>query len=128
MNEFLYGLTRYLLKVLKNRGVNIDDIAPKSTKEIEFELQRGAIVNKQLDFSDKRLEIVNLQSKLLSTVEPAMFSIMGKAEDSWEKTTITKVWLESIKTINAKMKEHAIIINEFNEMYNKAFKPQENSK
>lgn len=124
MNEFLYGLTKYLLGVLKDRGVNIDEIAPKSKKEIAFETNRGALVTKQLDISDKRLEIANLQSKLLLTVEPSIFSILGKAEDSWEKTTVTKVWLESIRTINSKMAEHATMVNEFNDMYTKMMNPQ----
>jgi hypothetical protein len=111
--KILYSITEWLLRILKTRGVDVSQLNPKTKKDHLFDGYSNNLIDLQGAISIKRAEIIDNQRDLLAMVEPTLFNILGKSEDNWEKTTITKAWFDKLNDINYLVEEHQDLLKEF---------------
>jgi hypothetical protein len=117
MTKILFNITEWLLTILKTRGVDITTLNPKTKKDVEVEYNKNQLVGLQAQISIKRAEIIDGQRDLLGMIEPTLFNVLGQTNDSWEKTTVTKLWFDKLRTINDLIDEHQVLIKEFEDTY-----------
>jgi hypothetical protein len=117
MTKILFNITEWLLTILKTRGVDITTLNPKTKKDVEVEYNKNQLVGLQAQISIKRAEIIDGQRDLLGMIEPTLFNVLGQTNDSWEKTTVTKLWFDKLRTINNLIDEHQVLIKEFEDTY-----------
>lgn len=117
MNKILFAITEALLRVLRQRGVDVSKLRPLTKKEIEIESLSNKLYDLQANISIKRAEIVDTQKNLIVNVEPVLLSILAQTEDNWQKTTMTKIWLDSLNDINQKIDEHEELLQVFEATY-----------
>lgn len=117
MNKILFTITETLLRILRQRGVDVSKLRPLTKKEIEVETLSNKLYDLQANISIKRAEIVDTQKNLLVDVEPILLSVLADANDNWQKTTMTKIWLDSLNEINKKIDEHEELLQVFETTY-----------
>lgn len=117
MNKILFAITETLLRVLRQRGVDVSKLRPLTKKEIEVETLSNKLYDLQATISIKRAEIVDTQKNLLVNVEPIVLSVLAEANDNWQKTTMTKIWLDSLNSINRQIDEHEELLQVFEATY-----------
>ena len=117
MTKILFNITEWLLTILKTRGVDITTLNPKTKKDVEVEYNKNQLVGLQAQISIKRAEIIDGQRDLLGMIEPTLFNVLGQTNDSWGKTTVTKLWFDKLRTINNLIDEHQVLIKEFEDTY-----------
>ena len=117
MNKILFGIAQGLLTILRQRGVDISQLKPLTKKEKEVEKLSNQLYNLQATISIKRAEIVEVQRNLIVNIEPVVFDILAKTDDSWQKTTLTKIWMDKLNDINTKIEEHEELLGDFELTY-----------
>ena len=50
-------------------------------------------------------------------MEPIVFNVLSETDDSWQKTTMTKIWMDDLTEINNKIDEHEELLNLFENTY-----------
>lgn len=124
--KIIYGITEWLLKILKARGVDISKLNPRTKREALIEGTLNELRDLQSDISIKRAEIIQEQNELLSMVEPTLFNVLSESKDSWEKTSVTKLWMDKLNVINDMVGEHETLVKRFEETYIKIEKLKSN--
>jgi hypothetical protein len=71
----------------------------------------------QANISIKRAELVETQKNLIVKMEPIVFNVLSETDDSWQKTTMTKIWMDDLTEINNKIDEHEELLNLFENTY-----------
>jgi hypothetical protein len=117
--KILFFITEWLLQLLKNRGVNISKLTPKSESEKQFDIHSKFLIDLQGRISIKRADIIDNQRDLIAMVEPTLFSVLSNGEDNWQKNTTTKLWFNKLNKINELINEHQTLLNEFEGVYTK---------
>jgi hypothetical protein len=117
MNKILFAITEGLLTILRQRGVDISKLKPQTKKEKEVEELSSQLYDLQAVISIKRAEIVETQRNLIINVEPVLLNVLAETEDNWQKTTLTKIWMEKLNEINTKIEEHEELLGEFELTY-----------
>jgi hypothetical protein len=117
MNKILFAIAEGLLTILRQRGVDISKLNPLTKKEKEIEQLSNQLYDLQATISIKRAEIVETQRNLLLNIEPVLINVLAETEDSWQKTTLTKIWMEKLSDINSKINEHEELLGEFELTY-----------
>ena len=124
--KLIYNITEWLLKILKARGVDISTLNPRTKREALIEGTLNELRDLQSEISIKRAEIVQEQNELLSMVEPTLFNVLSESKDSWEKTSVTKLWMDKLNIINDMVGEHETLVKRFEETYIKIEKLKSN--
>lgn len=117
MNKILFAITESLLKLLKHRGVDITKLRPLTKKEKDIEALSNKLYDLQASISIKRAELVDIQRGLITNMEPIVFSVLAETDDSWQKTTMTKIWMDKLGDINKKIDEHEELLHVFEMTY-----------
>ena len=117
MNKILFKITEGLMTILKQRGVDISKLKPLTKKERDIETLSNHLYDLQATISIKRAEIVDIQNGLIVSMEPIVFSVLGQTDDNWQKTTLTKVWIDKLNEINVKINEHEELLQDFEATY-----------
>ena len=117
MNKILFAITESLLTILRQRGVDISKLNPQTKKEKEVEQLANQLYDLQATISIKRAEIVETQRNLIINVEPVLLNVLAETQDNWQKTTLTKVWVDKLNDINTKIDEHEELLGEFELTY-----------
>ena len=117
MNKILFTITEGLLLLLRKRGVDITQLRPVTNKEKKIEKLANDLYDLQATISIKRAEIVQIQNDLIVNIEPIIFDILSKTDDNWQKTTVTKLWLDKLHVINSKVGEHEKLLESFEMVY-----------
>lgn len=117
MNKILFGIAQGLLTILRQRGVDISQLKPLTKKEKEVELLSNELYDLQATISIKRAEIVETQRNLIVNIEPVVFDVLAKTDDSWQKTTLTKIWMDKLNDINNKIEDHEKLLGYFEMTY-----------
>ena len=112
-HRFIYYITVKLLYFLEVRGFNLGEIFMSN----DVNRLNDHLIAKQSEISIKRVEIVVLQNKLLTIIEPPLFTLLAKSNDSMEKTIITKVWIDSLQGLQKMVDEHEALVTEFTNSY-----------
>ena len=123
--KLIYNITEWLLKILKARGEDISKLNPKTKNDMLVEGTLNELRDLQADISIKRAEIIQAQNELLSMVEPTLFNVLSESKDSWEKTSVTKLWFDKLNVINDMVGEHETLVKRFEETYIKIEKLKE---
>jgi hypothetical protein len=126
VTRILYSITEWLLKILKTRGVDISTLNPKTKREVVIEGEINKLRELQSEISIKRGEIIQEQNELMSMVEPTLFNILSESKDSWEKTSVTKLWFDKLSVINDMVGEHETLVKHFEDTYTKIEKLKTN--
>lgn len=124
--KLIYNITEWLLKILKARGVDTSTLNPRTKREALIEGTLNELRDLQSEISIKRAEIVQEQNELLSMVEPTLFNVLSESKDSWEKTSVTKLWMDKLNVINDMVGEHETLVKRFEETYIKIEKLKSN--
>ena len=124
--KLIYNITEWLLKILKARGVDTSTLNPRTKREALIEGTLNELRDLQSEISIKRAEIVQEQNELLSMVEPTLFNVLSESKDSWEKTSVTKLWMDKLNVINDMVGEHEMLVKRFEETYIKIEKLKSN--
>ena len=119
MTKILYHITKWFLKILNNRGINVSSLTPQTNTEIKIERLMGNLMTISSDISIKRAGIIEEQKSLLQTLEAPVFSMLTETNDSWQKTIVTQVWFNKIEIIGDMIDEHEDLIKKFETLYNK---------
>ena len=117
MTRILYNITKWLLNILDNRGVDVSSLTPQTDTEIEIERLTEKLLILASDISIKRAGIVEEQRSLLQTLEAPVFSMLSETNDSWQKTIVTQVWLDKIQVISDMIGEHEDLVKKFEHLY-----------
>jgi hypothetical protein len=117
MNKILLAITETLLVLLKKRGVDVSVLRPLTKKEKQIELLSNRLYDLQANISIKRAELVETQKNLIVKMEPIVFNVLSETDDSWQKTTMTKIWMDDLTEINNKIDEHEELLNLFENTY-----------
>ena len=117
MNKILLAITETLLVLLKKRGVDVSVLIPLTKKEKQIELLSNRLYDLQANISIKRAELVETQKNLIVKMEPIVFNVLSETDDSWQKTTMTKIWMDDLTEINNKIDEHEELLNLFENTY-----------
>ena len=117
MNKILFSITEALLTILRKRGVDVTRLRPLTKKEKEIEVLSNRLYDLQANISIKRAEIVDIQKQLIVNMEPVVFNILAETDDSWQKTTMTKIWMDNLGEINKKIDEHEELLQNFETTY-----------
>jgi hypothetical protein len=117
MNKILFAIAQGLLTILRQRGVDISQLKPITKKEKEVEQLSNQLYDLQATISIKRAEIVEVQRNLIVNIEPVVFDVLAKTDDSWQKTTLTKIWMEKLNDINTRIEEHEELLGDFELTY-----------
>jgi hypothetical protein len=117
MNKILFGIAQGLLTILRQRGVDISQLKPLTKKEKEVEKLSNQLYDLQATISIKRAEIVEVQRNLIVNIEPVVFDVLAKTDDSWQKTTLTKIWMDKLNDINNKIEDHEKLLGNFEMTY-----------
>jgi hypothetical protein len=117
MTRILYNITKWLLKILNNRGIDVSSLTPQTDTEIKIERLTENLMILASDISIKRAGIVEEQRSLLETLEAPVFSMLSETNDSWQKTIVTKVWLDKIQIISDMIGEHEELVKKFEYLY-----------
>lgn len=113
LNRFIYYITVKLLYFLRVRGFNSEEMFMSN----DINKLNDHLIAKQSEISIKRAEIVVLQNKLLTKIEPTLFTLLAKSDNPMEKTIITEMWINSLKGLQRKVDEHETLVAEFTEGY-----------
>ena len=119
MTKILYHITKWFLKILNNRGINVSSLTPQTNTEIKIERLMGNLMTISSDISIKRAGIIEEQKSLLQTLEAPVFSMLTETNDSWQKTIVTQLWFNKIEIIGDMIDEHEDLIKKFETLYNK---------
>jgi hypothetical protein len=119
MNKILYHITKWFLKILNNKGIDVSSLTPQTSTEIKIERLMGNLMTISSDISIKRAGIIEEQKLLLQTLEAPVFSMLSETNDSWQKTIVTQVWFNKIEIISDMIGEHEDLIKKFETLYNK---------
>ena len=119
MTKILYHITKWFLKILNNRGINVSSLTPQTNTEIKIERLMGNLMTISSDISIKRAGIIEEQKSLLQTLEAPVFSMLTETNDSWQKTIVTQLWFNKIEIISDMIDEHEDLIKKFETLYNK---------
>lgn len=117
MNKILFAITQRLLTILKKRGVDISLLRPITKKETKIEEESNKLYDLQAVISIKRAEIVEIQKQLIINIEPLVFNVLSQTNDNWQKTSMTKIWMDSLNGINTKIDEHEQLLRLFESTY-----------
>ena len=117
MNKILFAITEALLRVLRKRGVDVSTLRPLTKKEKQVEALSNRLYDLQASISIKRAELVEVQKDLIVKMEPIVFSVLAETDDSWQKTTMTKIWMDTLTDINTKIDEHEELLVTFEKTY-----------
>jgi hypothetical protein len=117
MNKILFAITEGLLTILRQRGVDISKLKPLTKKEKKVEKLSNQLYDLQATISIKRAEIVEAQRNLIVNIEPVVFDVLAKTDDSWQKTTLTKIWMDKLNDINNKIEDHENLLGDFEMTY-----------
>ena len=117
MNKILFAITEALLRVLRKRGVDVSTLRPLTKKEKQVEALSNRLYDLQASISIKRAELVETQKDLIVKMEPIVFSVLAETDDSWQKTTMTKIWMDTLTDINNKIDEHEELLVTFEKTY-----------
>jgi hypothetical protein len=117
MTRILYYITKWLLNILNNRGVDVSSLTPQTETEIKIERLTEKLMILASDISIKRAGIVEEQRSLLQTLEAPVFSMLSETNDSWQKTIVTQVWLDKIQVISDMIGEHEDLVKKFEHLY-----------
>ena len=117
MNKILFVIAQGLLTILRQRGVDISQLKPLTKKEKEVEKLSNQLYDLQATISIKRAEIVEAQRNLIVNIEPVVFDVLAKTDDSWQKTTLTKIWMDKLNDINNKIEDHENLLGDFEMTY-----------
>jgi hypothetical protein len=117
--KIIYNITKSLISILIQRGVDINQLIPKSKTQINFETESNNLIDLQGKISIIRAKIVDNQRELLGMIEPTLFNNLANTNNPWEKTSITKAWFDKVHAINNLVNEHEKLITDFGVVYDK---------
>lgn len=110
-----YKIAKWSVNKLIKRGVDLSGIVniseeDKKLKSSILELNE-ALTEIMTEIDTKRAEIVSEQSTLLNLIEGPYMNMLAESKDNLEKTTMTKVWLDSYDSINNLITIHENLIS-----------------
>jgi hypothetical protein len=118
MTNIITQLTKFLLKILKLRGVDVSKLNPTNSSELSYNKMKEKLIFVQSEISIKRAEIIEKQNNLMVGIEPFLFDKMSNANNGWETNTITKFWVETLNDVRKIIDEHEQLITDFENLYN----------
>jgi uncharacterized protein (UPF0147 family) len=113
----LYKIAKWSVNRLIKKGVDLTDLVEtdnvtKNIRKVINSLNDELLVL-QDEFSLKRIEIIDLQSDLIQTLEPTIMGFLAETDDHIVKTTMTKIWFDKTAKINEVIEDHEGIIAKF---------------
>ncbi len=110
-----YKIAKWSVNRLIKRGENLSDIVNTTKEEKELKLTilklNEELTELMTSIDTKRGEIVTEQSALLNLVEGSYMTMLAESKDNLEKTTMTKVWVDSYESINDLITIHENLIS-----------------
>lgn len=124
-----YKIAKWSVNKLIKRGVDLSGIVniseeDKKLKSSVLELNE-ALTEIMTEIDTKRAEIVSEQSALLNLIEGPYMNMLAESKDNLEKTTMTKVWLDSYDSINNLITIHENLISLYESKNDELTKIQE---
>lgn len=124
-----YKIAKWSVNKLIKRGVDLSGIVniseeDKKLKSSVLELNE-ALTEIMTEIDTKRAEIVSEQSTLLNLIEGPYMNMLAESKDNLEKTTMTKVWLDSYDSINNLITIHENLISLYESKNDELTKIQE---
>lgn len=105
------------MNLLRSRGVDVQQLVPKTKQEIDFNNIKEELINLQGAVSLKRADIIDKQSDLFAFIEPVVYTTFGEIDNSWGKMGMTKLWFDKLNDINLLINEHENLLKEFENTY-----------